>query len=75
MARHTARFLQAASARPTLQTVDIALFGTLIGVIIAVPLAVLAAANVTPSRFAYYAARAIIGFTRRCPIWYGRCYS
>ena len=56
---------------PTLQTVDIALFGTLIGIILAVPLAVLAAANVTPSRFAYYAARAIIGFTRAVPdlVW------
>src|SRR5262249_45592764 len=56
---------------PTLQTVDIALFGTMVGVVIAVPLALLAAANVTPSRFAYYAARAVIGFTRSVPdlVW------
>jgi phosphonate transport system permease protein len=56
---------------PTLQTVDIALFGTLTGVIIALPLALLAAANMTPSRFAYYAARGIIGFTRAVPdlVW------
>jgi phosphonate transport system permease protein len=56
---------------PTLQTVDIALFGTLVGIVIAVPLALLAAANVTPSRFAYYAARAVIGFTRAVPdlVW------
>ncbi len=56
---------------PTLQTVDIALFGTLTGVIIALPLALLAASNITPSRFAYYAARGIIGFTRAVPdlVW------
>jgi phosphonate transport system permease protein len=59
------------AAWPTVQTVDIALFGTLVGIIIAVPLAILAAANVTPSRFAYYAARAVIGFTRAVPdlVW------
>jgi phosphonate transport system permease protein len=33
---------------PTLQTVDIALFGTVVGIVIAVPLAHLAAANMTP---------------------------
>jgi phosphonate transport system permease protein len=59
------------TAWPTLQTVDIALFGTFVGIVIAVPLALLAASNVTPSRFAYYAARAIIGFTRAVPdlVW------
>ena len=56
---------------PTLQTVDIALFGTLVGIVIALPLALLAAANMTPSRYAYYAARAIIGLTRAVPdlVW------
>jgi len=56
---------------PALQTVDIALFGTVVGVILAVPLAVLAAANVTPNRVAYYIARGIIGFTRAVPdlVW------
>jgi len=59
------------AAWPTLQTLDIALFGTLVGIIIAVPLALLAAANVTPSRYAYYAARAVIGLTRSVPdlVW------
>ena len=54
-----------------LQTIDIALFGTLLGTILATPLAVLAATNVTPSRSAYYAARAVIGFTRAVPdlVW------
>lgn len=56
---------------PALETVDIAIFGTVSGVIMAVPLAVLAAANVTPSRFMYYLARSIIGFTRAVPdlVW------
>ncbi|HLN39705.1 MAG TPA: phosphonate ABC transporter, permease protein PhnE [Xanthobacteraceae bacterium] len=60
-----------AAAWPTLQTLDIALFGTMVGIVIAVPLALLAAANMTPSRYAYYAARAIIGFTRAVPdlVW------
>jgi phosphonate transport system permease protein len=56
---------------PTLETVDIAIFGTVMGVILAVPLAVLAAANVTPSRMLYFAARGIIGFARAVPdlVW------
>jgi phosphonate transport system permease protein len=56
---------------PALETVDIAIFGTIAGVILAVPLAVLAAANVTPSRVLYYAARAVIGFARAVPdlVW------
>lgn len=56
---------------PTLQTVDIALFGTMIGIVIALPLALLAASNMTPSRYVYYGARAIIGFTRAVPdlVW------
>jgi len=56
---------------PTLQTVDIALFGTLVGIVIALPLALLAAANITPSRYAYYVARGVIGFTRAVPdlVW------
>ena len=60
-----------AAVWPTLQTVDIALFGTFVGIIIAIPLALLAAANMIPSRYAYYAARAIIGFTRAVPdlVW------
>ena len=54
-----------------LETIDIAIFGTIAGVILAVPLAVLAAANVTPSRILYYAARSVIGFARAVPdlVW------
>ena len=56
---------------PTLETIDIAIFGTIAGVILALPLAVLAAANVTPSRALYYLARGVIGFTRAVPdlVW------
>ena len=35
---------------PALETIDIALFGTVVGVIIALPLAMLAAVNTTPAR-------------------------
>ena len=56
---------------PALETIDIAISGTIAGVIMALPLAVLAAANVTPSRPFYYAARGVIGFTRSVPdlVW------
>ena len=56
---------------PTLETIDIAIFGTLGGILLASPLAVLAARNVTPSRFLYYVARGVIGFTRAVPdlVW------
>lgn len=56
---------------PTLETIDIAIFGTLTGLVLSLPLAVLAAANVTPSRLFYYLSRGIIGFTRAVPdlVW------
>ena len=56
---------------PALETVDIAIFGTLGGVILALPLAILAADNVTPSRPLYYLARGAIGFARAVPdlVW------
>jgi phosphonate transport system permease protein len=56
---------------PALETIDIAIFGTLAGVAMALPLAVLAATNVTPSRLLYYLSRAVIGFTRAVPdlVW------
>ncbi len=57
--------------QPALETVDIAIVGTVCGVIMAVPLSILAAANVTPSRPLYYGARAIIAVTRAVPdlVW------
>ena len=56
---------------PTLETIDIAIFGTIGGVLMALPLAVMAATNVTPSRMLYYLSRAIIGLARAIPdlVW------
>ncbi len=56
---------------PALETVDIALFGTVTGIVMAVPLSILAAANVTPSRWLYYTSRGIIGLARAVPdlVW------
>jgi phosphonate transport system permease protein len=56
---------------PALETVDIALFGTTIATIIAIPLAVLAARNTTPSRAVYALARGVIAFARVVPdlVW------
>ena len=58
-------------AWPTLETIDIAIFGTIGGVLMALPLAVMAATNVTPSRVLYYLARAMIGLARAIPdlVW------
>ena len=57
--------------QPTLETIDIAIFGTVGGVVMALPLAILAAINVTPSRLLYYAARGVIGVARAVPdlVW------
>ena len=57
--------------QPALETIDIAIVGTVCGVILAVPLSILAAANVTPARPLYYAARAVIALTRAVPdlVW------
>ena len=59
------------TVRPAIETIDIALFGTLMGLVLALPLAVMAAANVTPSRIVYFCARSIIAFTRSVPdlVW------
>jgi phosphonate transport system permease protein len=56
---------------PALETVDIALFGTTAAVIMALPLAVLAAHNTTPARPFYAAARGIIALCRAVPdlVW------
>ena len=60
---------------PALETIDIAIFGTVAGVCMAVPLAVLAAANVTPSRAVYFLSRGIIGVARSVPDLVGLCCS
>ena len=57
--------------RPTLETLDTALLGTVAGVVFAVPFAVLAARNTTPSPALYYLARASIALFRAVPdlVW------
>ena len=59
------------AAWPALETVDIALFGTVAGVLLALPLAVLAARNTTPARLFYAAARGLIALCRSVPdlVW------
>jgi len=54
-----------------LETLDIAIIGTAVALIMSLPLAVLAAENVTPSRSAYLGARGIIAITRSVPdlVW------
>lgn len=56
---------------PVLETIDLAIFGTVFGVVLAFPLAILAARNLTPAKPLYYAARAVIGVTRAVPdlVW------
>ncbi len=56
---------------PALETIDLAIFGTFFAIIMAIPLATLAAKNVTPAKPLYYAARAIIATTRVVPdlVW------
>src|SRR3984893_14819022 len=56
---------------PVLETIDLAIFGTVFGVLMAFPLAILAAANLTPARPLYLGARAFIGITRAVPdlVW------
>jgi phosphonate transport system permease protein len=54
-----------------LETIDLAIFGTVFGVVLAFPLAILAARNLTPAKPLYYAARAVIGVARAVPdlVW------
>jgi phosphonate transport system permease protein len=57
--------------RPALETIDIGVFGTVFGVVFALPLAVLAARNTTPAKPIYFLARAVIAFARAVPdlVW------
>jgi len=56
---------------PVLETLDIALFGTVFGVLLALPLAWLAARNTSPAPFIYHGVRALIGVCRAVPdlVW------
>ena len=59
------------AALASLQTLQMALVGTLIAAALSVPLAFLAAQNIAPSSLLYYASRSFIVFTRAIPdlIW------
>lgn len=50
-----------------LETFEIALIGTLLGVVVSLPLAILAARNLSPNRLAHALARALIAFLRTIP--------
>ncbi len=56
---------------PALETVDIGLFGTVAGVLLALPLAILAARNTSPAAPLYAFSRALISFCRAVPdlVW------
>jgi phosphonate transport system permease protein len=56
---------------PALETVDIAIFGTFFAIFFALPLALLAAHNTTPSKATYHIARSIIAICRAVPdlVW------
>jgi len=56
---------------PALETLDIAFFGTVAGVLLALPLAILAARNTSPARPFYALARGTIAFCRAVPdlVW------
>jgi phosphonate transport system permease protein len=59
------------SVKLALVTLDVAIIGTTVPVVISVPLAFLAAENTTPGRWAYAAARGVIAVCRVVPdiIW------
>lgn len=59
------------AAWAALETVQMALVGTIASAILSVPLAFLAARNVAPNRVLYYASRSFVVFTRAIPdlIW------
>ncbi len=56
---------------PALQTIDMGIFGTVVALVFALPLALLAARNTTPARPVYYATRVLIGLARVVPdlVW------
>ena len=56
---------------PALETVDIGIFGTVVGVVLALPLAVLAARNTTPAPPLYALSRGLIALARAVPdlVW------
>ena len=50
-----------------LQSLEIALWGTIISILVSIPLAYWSAANYTPNRFGYHIARGVVSFLRAIP--------
>jgi len=55
------------AVRPMIQTIQMGIIGTLIGVVIAFPIALFAAKNLAPHPVVYYAARAVLNVGRTIP--------
>lgn len=54
-----------------LETLEMSLVGTLLGVLVSLPLGLLAAKSLSPNRFTYFAARSLVSFCRTVPdmVW------
>lgn len=55
------------AVRPLLQTIQMAIIGTLIATVLAVPLVLLAAANISPHRWVYQSIRVLLNVGRTIP--------
>src|SRR5215211_2323477 len=55
------------AVEPLLQTIQMAMIGTLIATVLAVPLALLAAANISPHRWVYQSIRVFLNVGRTIP--------
>jgi ABC-type phosphate/phosphonate transport system permease subunit len=58
-----------------METVYIAIIGTVVGGILAIPVAVLAARNLTPNRPTWFVDRNFMNILRTCPTCSGPCCS
>lgn len=52
---------------PAIETVQISIWGTTLGILIAIPLGLCAAANIAPHKSVYYLARLVLNFLRAVP--------
>lgn len=52
---------------PTIETIQISIVGTVIAIILSIPLGFLAASNITPNSFFYHVSRFILNFVRAVP--------
>ena len=52
---------------PAIETVQISIWGTTLGILIAIPVGLLAASNIAPHKSVYYLARLVLNFLRAVP--------